>query len=126
MHLRITCDANEESGVGQVVFKISGPTRRQFASKNYGIGLAGVGVVLMCRDPELNFKRRIRLARKEKKLFMDIMLDLAQMREADQEKRTRIIRERLAEEVPTVVGKYSIADFDKERFLADLKSWLAE
>ncbi len=126
MHLRITCDVNEESGVGEVVGEISGPTRRHFVPKDYGIGLAGVAVVLMCRDPERNFQRRLRIARKEKTVFMDVMLDLAQMREADHSGRKQIIRERLTEEIPAVVRKYSIGDFDDARFAEDLKAWLAE
>jgi len=109
-----------------VVFEISEPTELHFAPKDYGAGLAGVVVVLMCRNPELNFKRRIRFARKGKKVFMDVMLDLPQMRQTDHEGRKRTIRERLAEEIPAVLRKYSIADFDEERFVADLKSWLAE
>ena len=126
MHLRITCDVNEESGVGEVVGEISGPTRRHFVPKDYGIGLAGVAVGLMCRDPERNFQRRLRFARKEKTVFMDVMLDLAQMREADHSGRKQIIRERLTEEIPAVVRKYSIGDFDDARFAEDLKAWLAE
>jgi hypothetical protein len=126
MYLRVTSDANAESGVGEVVGEISGPTRRHFVPKDYGVGLAGVVVVLMCRDPERNFKRRIRFARKEKTVFMDVMLDLALMRQADHGARKRIIRERLAEEIPAVLRRYAVADFDEERFVTDLKSWLAE
>jgi hypothetical protein len=126
MHLRITSDANVESGVGQVVDEISGPTRRHFVPKSYGGGLAGVGVVLMCRDPKLNFKRRIRLARKERTLYMDVMLDLTEMRAADHGKRNLIIRERLIGEIPAIVRKYSVEDFDAPRFEQDLKAWLTE
>jgi hypothetical protein len=126
LHLRITCDANEESGVGEVVDEISGPTRKNFATKNYGLSLLGIGVVLICRNPELKFKQRLKFSKSEKRLYMDVMLDLGQMRQADHERRKRIICERLAEEIPAVVRKYSVPDFDEERFAADLKSWLAE
>src|SRR5689334_2516327 len=108
LHLGITCDANAESGVGIVVNEISGPTRKHFAAKNYGIGVHGIGVVLMCRDPELNFKRRLRFSKKDKMLYMDIMLDLNQMRQAEHGVRKRIVVERLADEVPAVLHKYSI------------------
>jgi hypothetical protein len=103
---------------------LSGPTRRFFVPKDYGAGLSGLVVVLMCRDPELNFKQRIRFARKEKKLYMDVMLDLAQMRSAEWEERTRIIVERLAQEIPTVLHKYSLKEFDETRFVGDLRGWL--
>jgi hypothetical protein len=123
MRLMVTCDANSESGVGQVIDEICGPTHQHFVPKNYGDGLAGLGVVLMCRDPELNFKRRLRFSRKEKTVYMDVMLDLTQMRQAAHEVRKRIICERLIEEIPAVVRKYSIADFDDALFEQDLKAW---
>jgi hypothetical protein len=125
-HLGITCDTNTESGVGKVVDEISGPTENHFVAKNYGLGLHGIGVVLMCRDPELNFKRRLRFSKKDKMLYMDIMLDLGQMRQAEHGVRKKIVVERLGEEIPTVLSKYSIGDFDEARFVKDLKGWLTE
>src|SRR5262245_23678805 len=126
MHLRITSDANAESGVGRVVEEMSGPTRRHFVPKDYGVGLLGIAVVLMCRNPELNFQRRLRFARKKKTVFMDVMLDLEQMRQADHERRKRIVIERLVDEIPAVLRDYVIRDFDEVRFAQDLKSWFAE
>lgn len=126
MRLMVTSDANSESGVGQVIDEICGPTLQYFAPKKYGDGLASLGVVLMCRDPELHFKRRIRFSRKEKTVYMDVMLDLAQMRQATHEVRKQIICERLFEEIPAVVRKYSIKDFDDALFEQDLKAWLSE
>jgi hypothetical protein len=98
--------------------------RALFEERDYGQGLIGIGVVLMCRDPSLKFKRRISLAKKERTLYLDIMLDLDRMREADDETRRRIVVERLASEIPTVLSKYTIADFDDKRFTEDLKHWL--
>lgn len=80
----------------------------------------------MCRNPELNFKRRLRLSKSDETLYMDIMLDLAQMRDADHDVRRQIVFERLLKEVPAVVRKYSIKDFDDARFAEDLKAWLRE
>jgi len=124
MHLRITDDSNAESRVGEFTYESSGPTRQFFAPKDYGTGLLGVVVGLMCRDPKLNFKRRIRFDRKDRKLYMDVMLDLPQMVQATPELRRKIIAERLMEEIPPVVHKYSIRDFDEARFTEDLKGWL--
>src|SRR4030095_12577886 len=125
MHLRITSDANAESGVGRVVNEMSGPTRRHFVPKDYGVGLLGIAVVLMCRNPELNFRRRLRFARKEKTVFMDVMLAVEQRRQADHERRKRIVIERLLDEIPAVLRDYAIRDFDEVRFGQDLKSWFA-
>ncbi len=124
MLLRITGDINQESGVAEVIYEISGPTRKHFALKEYGAGLHGIGVILMCRDPELNFKRRLRFSKKDKTLYMDVMLDLEQMSQSSHERRKQIILERLAEEIPATLGKYSIRDFDEAHFVKDLKGWL--
>ena len=88
--------------------------------------MLGLVVVLVCQDSELNLKRRIRLSKKEKKLYLDIMLDLDEMRQADQQVRKKYVAERLADEVPDVLRKYSISDFDKVRFIEDFKSWFLE
>ena len=132
MFFRITSDANENSGVGKVVDEISGPTRKHF-ERDYGPGVNGIGVVLMCRDPWLKFKRRIRFVKKDKKmpyfdktLYMDIMLDFPQMRELSHEQRKAIILQRLGDEIPTILRKYAFKDFDEPRFVDDLKSWLKE
>lgn len=126
LHLRITCDANEESGVGEVVDEISGLTRKYFATKNYGTGILGIGVVLMCRNPELNFTQRLTFSKSDKRLSMDVMLDLDQMRRADHERRKRIVAERLVQEIPAVLRKYSIRNFNNACFVEDLESWFTK
>ena len=68
MHFRITADTNEESGVGGVVEELSGPTRLHFESLDYGSGLPRLCVVLMCRDPNLDFKRRVRFSKQDQTL----------------------------------------------------------
>ena len=122
MHVRITGDFNAESGVDEVLNELSGPIRRFFLPKDYGSGLSGLVIVLMCRDSGLNFKRRIRVSSKEKKLYMDVMLDLLQMRPAEHQERKRDIIERLAQEIPIVLRKYALKEFDEVRFVGDLKS----
>jgi hypothetical protein len=89
MHFRITSDVNKESGVGEVVRELSGPTRKHFVSRDYGSGLPFMGVVLMCRDPALDFKRRIRFAKKDRTLYMDVMLHLPDMISLPHEGRRR-------------------------------------
>ncbi len=126
MRLVITSDENEESGVGEVVDEISGPTRKHFMEEDYGRGLRDIGIVLMCRDPELNFKRRLRFSKKDQCLYMDIMLDLDQMTPLPHEARKRLILGRLADEIPAVLRKYDFKDFAEERFVKDLKNWLAK
>ena len=123
MHFRITSDANFESGVGSVVDEISGPTRRRFASADYGAGLVSIVIVLMCRDPALDFKRRIRFSQKDKALSMDVMLNLEQMRNAKHEDRIKIVFERIANDVSDAIAKYSLVGFDDNLFKNELNEW---
>jgi len=123
MHFRITGDVASESGLAPIITEMSGATRQYFLSKDYGIGLLGIVVVLMCQDQDLKLKRRVRFARNDKKLYLDIMLDLDQMKRSDPKLRKRIVAERLIDEVPQVLGKYSLSDFNMVRFMADLNDW---
>jgi hypothetical protein len=127
MKLNILCDAHWESGLENISKELSSTGYRQaFASRDYGSDLNGIVIILMCRDPSLNFKQRIRLAKKEKILYLDIMLELDQMRQAKHEARKRIVAVRLAADVPAVLSKYQLANFDRIRFLEDFKSWLQQ
>jgi hypothetical protein len=68
----------------------------------------------------------VRLVKKEKKLYIDIMLDLPQMKAADLLTRKSIVAERLSTEIPEVVSAYKIREFDASRFIDDLQAWIVE
>ncbi len=95
-----------------------------FSGRSYGEGLFGITVVFMCQAPSLNLKRRIRFSKKEKKLYMDIMLDLPTMINSNKKQHQKIIVESLEHEVPAVLLKYEINDFDQSQFNEDLQNWL--
>jgi hypothetical protein len=124
MHFRITGDIEAESGLGQIITSLSGPTRQHFLTRDYGIGLLGIGVVLVCQDPNLNLKQRIRFSRKEKQFYLDIMLDLEQMQKSPPKVRTIIVLRRIAEDVPAILTRYKVKAFDEMRFGNDLREWL--
>ena len=124
MHFRVTGDTDAAAGIAPIVIDLSGPTRQHFLPKVYGAGLNWIVVVLMCQDPELNLKRRIRHAKKESTLYMDIMLDLPTMKATSPEERKRIVAQRLFDEVPEVLSGYRIPDFDKDSFASDLRFWI--
>ena len=125
MRLNILSDANSESRVDRVLDALSDFNYRSyFQERDYGTGLIGVTVVFMCRDTALNFKQRIRLSKKEKKLYIDLMLDLSEMTNADQLIRQRIVAGQLLKEVPEIVSRYKIENFDRSRFLADFQAWI--
>ncbi|TCV78148.1 hypothetical protein [Sulfurirhabdus autotrophica] len=127
MRLNILGDFDSESGVGQVLDALSDSGYRSyFQEKVYGTGLIGVTVIMMCQDPKLKLKRRVRLSKTDRKLYIDIMLDLLEMKGATPNKRKRIVVERLSKEVPEIVSKYKMDDFDGARFLDDFEIWIVQ
>ena len=125
MRFVITADSNQESGVSDVLYELSGPTRQHFLPRDYGSGLPQLGVVLMCRDPHFNFKRRVRFSRKDQALYMDVMLHLPDMIPLTHDERRRVIVQRLLLEIPEVLTKYAFRDFDQPGFESDLRAWLS-
>ncbi|MDQ1925103.1 hypothetical protein [Massilia pseudoviolaceinigra] len=120
MRLNILSDANWQSRVDLILNWLSSTSYRQFFSdQDYGDGLCGVSVVLICRDPALNFKRRLRHSKKEKKLYMDIVLPLEDFVNANAVSRKAMVIDSLLVEVPKIVAKYSIPGFSAERFFVD-------
>jgi hypothetical protein len=127
MRFNLLSDAHWESRVDKVLNELSATGYRQFfEARDYGSGLCGITVVFMCREPSLNFKRRIRFSANEKKFYIDIMLDLNQMRGANNEERKRIVADRLIDELPLALQEKRISDFDQRRFVDDLNTWLKE
>ncbi len=125
MKLNILGDTHWESKVDQLIDALTElDYRSYFEEFDYGSGLNKIAVFLMCQNPELNLKQRIRLSKKEKTLYMDIMLDLPTMKSVDMSNRKRIVAEKLIQEIPAIVSKYKLPDFDTPRFIADLQAWI--
>ncbi|WP_295794145.1 hypothetical protein [Mucilaginibacter sp.] len=125
MRFNILCDADWESGIDKVLSALSGfGYRRIFDEKDYGSSIDGITIILMCKNPEFNFKQRIKHSKKEKKVYMDIMFDLYQFSKIEQKEREKIVAQRLISEVPSIIGKYKFEDFDLVRFTDDLKKLL--
>ena len=125
MHFRITGDTDAAADLGPVITDWSGPARQHFLRREYGDGLHGLVVVLVCRDPALHFKQRVRFSKNDRTLYLDVMLDLPEMKQAGPLERKSVAARRLVEEVSAALQKRKINGFDQERFLEDLRYWLA-
>ncbi|WP_316810331.1 hypothetical protein [Pedobacter heparinus] len=122
MKLNILCDADWEAKIDAVLFALNNlGYRRFFNEKNYGCSVEGIIIVLMCQEPALNLKQRIRHSKKEKSIYLDIMLDLLLFKQIDQEERNRIVAGKIIKEVPSIIEKYKLQDFDVIEFTTDLK-----
>lgn len=125
MRFNILSDTDWDSKVDKVLDTLTDfEYRRYFEEKNYGDSLEGITIVFMCRNPEYNFKQRIRYSKKEKKIYLDIMLDLNQFRQIEQGERERIVAQRLVAEIPPIIAKYKFPDFDLTKFETDIRKLL--
>lgn len=125
MRMFVTCDIDSESKVDSVVYEmLNAGLVQYFEEKNYGGEFRGIAAVLMCRSPEIEFKRRVRYSKSDQHIYMDIMLNYQNMVSANQEDRRREVARRLLSEVPEVLSKYKIEGFDKAEFLGDFRKWI--
>lgn len=123
----ITADSNVETGVGEATLSMASKDFYKFIEKqDYGISLKGVCVVFMCRDPERNFKQRIKNSKKDQTLYFDIMLDYNQFVVMGNEERVSEMCKKLLEEMPPIVKKFKFPDFNLDKFMANLTSWFNE
>lgn len=119
----ILADFYWESKIDKVLDTLSETAYRHFFSEQYyGSSLNGITVVLMCQDPNLKLKQRVKLSKKEKKIYLDIILDLNRFLQIDQKEREKIVVEKLIDEVPAIIRKYKLEDFDLQKFESDLKN----
>lgn len=126
MLLRIVGDYSAESGLGPIVLWLSGPTREAFARREYGAGLSTIGVVLTSRDPSLELQPRIRYSRENRTLNMDVMFRLAELSSMRTSERSLLVLSKLREEVPRILIRRKIADFDVQAFMTDWQAWIDE
>lgn len=127
MKLFLTCDVDWQSRVDKVRSALSDlGLEDYFAGRDYGAGLLEIDVVLVCIAPELISKPRNRMSKKDRRIQMDVLLDLATMIDADASTRQCIVARRLIEEMSSILRKYSIPDFDSERFVDDLVQWVTK
>jgi hypothetical protein len=94
-----------------------------FESISYGNGLTGVCIVLMCQDQSLGLKKRIRHSKKDKKIYMDIMLNLDEYITATPDWRVQNTINKILNEMPAIIRKYKIKEFDTEQFISDVTNW---
>lgn len=129
MDVGFTCDANWDSRIN-VALDILIDNEKFFESKDYGSGLDGIFICLLCRETYLNFKPKNRIAkvkgvlRTKKKLYMDSMYNLDDFRKMTDDERKQTVISQLRVEVPAILNKRSIPDFDRQRFITDFTGWL--
>lgn len=127
MRFFITCDSHWEAKVDKVIDKIDDTGYKKFfQEKDYGSSLDAITVILMCQDSDLNLKQRIRFSKKEKKIYLDLMLDLNEFLKIEQNEKEKIVVEKLLNEIPRIISRYKLLDFDIKSFTTDLQFWMSK
>lgn len=95
-----------------------------FAERPYGSLVQEVAIFLICQREELGLKQRVRLDRKNRILYVDVMLDLNAMKNSSPQERRKIVATRLVGEVTRVVSKYKSNEFNAAMFSSDFQRWI--
>ena len=121
---QLLSDTDSESGILIAKQQItSNGFNKYITSDNYGSDLNGIVIILMCRKPEIVFKKRLRLSKKEKVLYMDIMLDYDLFNNMTFEQRITQICKTLLVELSQVLKKYKFQDFKSDELIKKLENW---
>ncbi|TNL43779.1 hypothetical protein EYB59_21635 [Acinetobacter bereziniae] len=121
---QLLSDTDSESGILFAKQKItSNGFNKYITSENYGSDLNGVVIILVCRKPEIILKKRLRLSKKEKMLYMDIMLDYDLFNNMEFEQRVTQICKMLLVELSQVLKKYKFEDFKSDKLIINLENW---
>ena len=127
MRFMISADIDIKSGIEEVLSILHGTGYiKYFKTKNYGEDIECVFIVLMCRDESLNFKQRIRHSKKEKTIYLDIMLKLSEYIKASPEWRMKTTIKNIFEELSRIIRKYKIKNFASEMFISDVLKYFTE
>jgi hypothetical protein len=114
----VTSDSVAGTGVGEVSGAVSKQIELEFKPKTFGPGLGGVAIILMCRDPAYGFKQRVRHAKAERILYLDVMLDWDDMLCAGPRRQMAVL-DAMKRTVREVFARRKISDFDVPGFLGD-------
>jgi hypothetical protein len=121
---QLLSDTDSESGILFAKQQItSNGFNKYITSENYGSDLNGVVIILVCRKPEIILKKRLRLSKKEKMLYMDIMLDYDLFNNMEFEQRVTQICKTLLVELSQVLKKYKFEDFKSDKLIINLENW---
>lgn len=124
MRFFVTYDADRTAGLAIFLhFLYESGFDTYFSEKSFDDKKTNICGVLMCREPDLNFRQRIRLSAKDNTLYIDLMLDLrAVVLMSEMEKRSFVVR-KMREEIPPIIAKYERLNFDVLRFSQDFRQW---
>ncbi|WP_395740561.1 hypothetical protein [Prosthecobacter sp.] len=120
MKVFVTSDSNWEAKLDHALKVLS--LREHFEGLDFGSSLSGLCIVMMCRDPELQFKQRIRMDRKTHDLYLDVMLPLPSFVNGTHAERRHMAAMALVSEVPAILKRYKLKDFRIADFVHEFET----
>ena len=123
MKLWITADASWESRTDRITNELV-RNESYFAEKFYGKAIERISLILMCRDPALNFQRRTKYYKSKKEFYTDIMLDYEEMVQASMLERMAIAAHQISLQLEEALASKKLNEFNLHLFIEDLKAWL--
>lgn len=120
MKLWISADSDWRTYTGRILSEI-GRIEPGYSERDYGASVTRVSMILMCREPELNFRQRHRFSEGKGEYYTDIMLDYGVMLAADMHGRMSHVVEQIGRQLEVQLAKRTFEDFDVARFLRDIR-----
>lgn len=118
MRVRIVADTSWESKIDHALKAID--LRSLSDINGVGSGLESVVIALICQDPGLALKQRIRHAKEKATLYVDVMLDLPFFIQASHAERRAKIAQEIVAQLRLAFGKRRVANFNSAIFIEQL------
>ena len=119
----ILCDIDWETKVDKALDSFSG-IQRHFEIKNYGVDLNGIVLVFMCQPADLGLKQRKRFSKKDKILYLDIMLNHNEMlKTTDIAEKSKVLLSKINEELFSTLESYKFKNADLSKLKQDFNAF---
>lgn len=127
MEIFLTCDAHWESGVENIIDDFyDNNLENTFALKQYGEYLNRISIILICQNPVLNLKQRLKYSKRDQNIYIDIILNLNEFQRITDSEKKQIIKKKMLQEIPNAIRKFKVSDFNLEEFISDLQNWFID
>ena len=120
MEFRIALEWDAECGISLIkMYPFRESIEELYVQKDYGKSISVISIVLTCRDRDFHQRKRFKKA--IGRFSYDILLDFFLIKNLEIEDKKKLIRYQFIKISVETFSKYKFEDFDKNRFLEDLK-----
>jgi hypothetical protein len=120
MDIRFIPEWDFDTGISaEIVLILAHRIKESFSEKFYGNSIELMGIVLICRRHA--FSQRKQYKKDLRRLTYDIILDYFLIKNVAIEEKIAIIKRQVIEVSEQTFSRYRFEDFNKDRFLTDLK-----